>query len=267
MKIFTTSSYLSFFKDQMNLNKGIRGYQARIAGAVGVHSSYLTRVLNGSVHLTPDQAANLCDFWNLGSDETDYFTTLVNLARAGTSTLRKLLQKQLEEIRIKSEDLSRHFTDAETIQQQGQSLYYTTWYLPAIHMLLLVPGYQTIEAITGRLQISRALATSALQLLEGVGLASKDSKNIWTCKEMDMHLSNRSLWASIHHVNWRQRSTLKIQELDAEALHFSGVHTLSKKDFVKLKHLLIQYFEQFRKIAGPSDSEDIFYIGADLYKI
>ena len=50
-------------------------------------------------------------------------------------------------------------------------------------------------------------------------------------------------------------------------LHYSSILTLSKKDCLKIKELIIQLIKDKEKILIPSPNEDILCLNLDLFKL
>jgi len=266
MTIFSIEDYRSIIREKIEENKALRGYQARLSEAAGVHSSYISRVINSHVQLTLDQAANLAEFWQLESDETDYFLDLVLLERSSSTVLKARTQKRLSAIRRSHENLASRFSNSRVLEAQDNSIYYSAWYFSAVHMLLTIPQYRSAKEISIRLLLSKELVQTVLETLEKLGLVHLVGSQ-WRVLQFDLHTPKDAVWARAHHGHWRQKSALKIQEFDSEATHYSGVHTLSKSDAVKLKHHVLQFLEKSRKIIAPSPEEKLFFLGCDFYEV
>lgn len=72
--------------------------------------------------------------------------------------------------------------------------------------------------------------------------------------------------AGIQHEHWRQKSALKIQEADPDAVHYSGVQTLSLADARGLRSLVMQFLEDSRRLVERSSTEEeICFLGCDFY--
>lgn len=266
MKIFENRSYVGVIRHRIAENSRVRGYQARLAEAAGVHSSFFSRVLAESVHLTPDQAANLASFWRLTADETDYFLGLVNLARASSPSLRAIVERQLLELKEKNEDIASRLKKAKKIHPAENGIYYSSWHFSAIHMLALVPQFSSAQKIAERLGISETVVVSSFQTLAELGLVEREG-SMWKVRERDVHLTNKALWAPIYHSVWRQRSAYRALERHEDDLRFSALHSLSYADFKQIKEDIRLVIEKIRNIAGPSKEEDVFVVNFDAYRL
>ena len=266
MSLFAMTDYRAFIREKINENGKVRGYQARLSEAAGVHGSYISRVINSHVHLTSDQGANLAEFWRLDSEETDYFLDLVLLERSTSSALKTRIQQRLAKVRRSRENLARRFSSSHAISSENRGVYYSAWYFSAVHILLTIPEFRTVSKIAARLLLSPDLVQQVLETLEKMGLTER-SNTQWRTLQTDVHIAEQKMWARIHHSHWRQKSALKIQEMDPAAVHYSGVHTLSKADALKLKNEVIQFLERSRKIITPSPEEKLVFLGCDFFEI
>jgi uncharacterized protein (TIGR02147 family) len=254
MSVYEYNDSLDYLKDCIEQNRN-RGFHGQLAKAAGMHPSYLSRILHGSIHLTPDQAAGLCNFWNFDRDETNYFLNLVHLTRAGTPTLRKILENDLKAIRVKHEDLGA-LLPAEKIDLQKENLYYSAWYYCAVHVLLTIPNMQTETAISEKLNLPLFQVRKILASLEALNLVKKTSSK-WQPTKNNVHLTNESWMAAIHHIHWRMKISDRIQFRNPEDLHYTGVHTLSRSDFKKIKNLLLETLVKVDKVVRPSTEEEL----------
>jgi len=57
----------------------------------------------------------MCRFWKLDEDEAEYFLLLVSLARASSPHLKSIVQRRLTELKLRTEDLSQRFNQAQTL--------------------------------------------------------------------------------------------------------------------------------------------------------
>lgn len=255
MNVYEYTDYLTYLKECLEQNRNQRGFHAHLAQAAGMHPSYLSRILHESIHITPDQAARLCHFWNFDRDQTNYFLNLVHLARAGTPHLKKILETELNALRAKHEDLGAQLP-AEKIDLQKENLYYSAWFYGAIHVLVTIPHLQTETAIAEKLNLPVSQVRVLLESLEGMELVKK-VKNKWEPTKQNIHLSNTSWMAAIHHIGWRTKIAERIQFRNPEDLHYTGVHSLSRQDFKKIKDLLLEALLSVDKVVRPSREEEL----------
>src|SRR4051812_24470031 len=76
-----------------------RGYQARLAGRAGCHPSFLSQVLGGRAHLSQEHVLAIAHYLALSYAETEYFLTLLDGERAGSTPLRQHYTRKRKELR------------------------------------------------------------------------------------------------------------------------------------------------------------------------
>src|SRR5688500_3076235 len=88
-KLFTYSDYKAYLRDWIRAHphRG-RGIKSRLARTAGCQVAYLSRVIERDAHLSLEQAMSLQGPLGHGRGEAKYFLLLVELARAGTQSLR-----------------------------------------------------------------------------------------------------------------------------------------------------------------------------------
>jgi uncharacterized protein (TIGR02147 family) len=261
MNVFTYASYITYLKDKIFSESEVRGYHAKISKEAGLHPSYLSRVISEATHLTPEQAAGLCYFWKFDKDQTSYYMLLVHHARAGTALLKKFIEEDIQALRNKYNNLGERLP-AEKMNLQTENIYYSAWYYSAIHTLLMIPEYQTETALIKKLNFSSIEIGKILTQLESLNLIKKSGSK-WITTKNNIHLSNQSWMAAVHHVNWRTKITDKIQFRNPDDLHYTGLHSLSKKDVIKIKNILMDTLVEVDRTIRPSKEEEICYLMMD----
>jgi uncharacterized protein (TIGR02147 family) len=267
MSVFEYLDYKAFLAAQLKAHRRERGYQAKMAKAASCNSSYLSSVVRGSNHLTPDHADGLCRFWHFSDLESGYFLTLVHLARAASKGLRERLQKQAATLRKQQERLDQRLgrTQAEMAIEQA-ARYYSAWYFSAIHFLVGIPRFQSPRAIAERLQLSMDLVHATLASLAEMGLVRREAEH-WARTEHNLHLSQDSSMAAIGHTHWRQRSVMRFPEETERGLFYSGLHTLSAEEFRQVKELLTNSLARTREIVGESKDEELYCLNCDWFRV
>lgn len=265
MNVFEYDDYNKFFSDLLADKGKERGFQSKLAKAAQVHPSFLSRVFNQSTHLTPDQAAGICEYLSFDRDETAYFINLVHLARAGTNTLKNLIQNDLQELRGKREEL-KNLLSAEETETSNFDIYYTAWYFSAVHMITLIPEFRTEKKIASRLGLSLEATKSILNTLKALDLVRSDNGK-WTPSKTNVHRPDSNYMAGVHHLNWRMKLSEKIQLRTPRELHYTGVHILSQSDYEKIKGSIRKMLTEVDRTVRKSDEEEIVCLSVDFAKI
>ncbi len=263
--IWNTFDYVEILTDKLKQNEHIRGYQGLLAKAAGAHASYFSRVLQEEVLLTLDQAASLSEFWKLNYEEAQFFLCLVSYKRAANSSLKEILKRRIEELRARQEDLATRFSRNSPPLSGNLTVYYSAWYFSAIHIALTVPNLRSVAALAKRFALEPKLVEMVLATLEGLGLAKKNSKNEWVTLVFDLHLNHAEYFSSTHHAHWRMLAANKVFQPSENALHYSGVHSLSRKDFVKIRRQLVDEITHVRNKVASSAEEEVVSFALDWY--
>ncbi len=266
MPVFEYSDYKEFLKDQISSHKHIRGYLSRLAEAAKCQKSYLTQVIKGHVHFTPEHAMGASTFWDFSESETDFFVELVHFARTDHGDLKRRITKRLKLIREEQENLSKRFSTSALQEPEIQQLYYSNWVYCALHILVSIPQFQTISEISKRLNLPNELAKSSLEELKKLGLVEYE-KQRWKFRGSNLHLAKGAALLPTHHHNWRARAVLDSQNHLTDGIHYTAVQTLTLTDFEKIKTLLLQALDQQRKIVLASEEDEMACLALDWFKI
>lgn len=266
MNIYDYDNYKLLLLEYIKLNQAIRGYQGKLAEAARCSPSYLSQALKGKQELTPDQAINLAVHLNLNQHETEYFLTLVNFSRAVNPPLKDFLRQQLQALKEAQNKLSVRIKQSANAKDL-EAEYYSSWMYAAVHLITSSEDYQEPEAISLRLGIPILRIKKILSKLEAMDLIEK-KKGKWVYKNSAAHLPDDSHMTELNHLHWRNRAILDVQKGSGnESLHYSSTFTMSKKDYVKLKKLLLDTVENSRKLIGSSGTDELYSFNCDLFKV
>lgn len=266
MTLFEEADYKKVLLIKIEENSAVRGYKTQLAHAAGCQKSFLSQVLYSHIHLTPDHALGIANFWKLSADERDYFLELVQRDRASSPALRGLAEARIREIRRRNQDLATRFQKTKPLEEAQQALYYSSWHWSAIHILLTVPNFRTAAAIARRLQLSEDFVVRCLENLKAMELIEQRG-NEWQVTQNDIHLPQDSPLTAMNHSNWRNRAVADSQMRLPDSLHYTALHSLSRKDFEALKSMLMSFLDQSRKIVRESAEEELVCFCLDWFRV
>lgn len=264
MTLASTLNYREYILEKVRQNKNVRGYRSQLAKAASCHSSYFSHILKGEAQLTPDQAAALSDFWHLNKRDSEYFITLVNLERASTPSLQKKLRERLNELRqIDTELPSVEVADVKMTYEQAV-LYFSSWYMSAIHRALDIPELRTTHAISSHLSLPFDLVEKALESLQDMKLAYRNGHD-WKSNDKGFHLNrNRELMGAFHS-SLRNRARYAYDRSSNNNVHFSAVIAISKKDSRELHDAIKKKIADATKICLKSQPEELVGVTVDYF--
>jgi uncharacterized protein (TIGR02147 family) len=265
---FEFKSYKAYLR-KIKQDKASRGLLTRLAKAAGCELSYLSRALSSKVQLTMDHAYLIAEELKLAGLEREYFLTMVEHERAASPAYREHLKRKLKSLQTQNEDLSQKTQLPLVPLDQAQFLYHSSWLYCAVHLLVSIPEFQSVEAIARRLNVKPAQIESVLHQLEQMGFVRRAgaASAKWEYLAGASHTSKNSPLVPLHHANWRNRAILDAQDFTSESLHYSGVLSLSTSVYETLRQKLVDMIEEIEREAGPSPSEDLVNINIDAYRV
>lgn len=263
--IFTYHDYKKYLSNALNSGAG-RGLRSRLAEALHCQPAFISRVLNSHAHFSQEHGMVINRFLQHSEAEAHYFILLLQLGRAGSKLLEEYYKKQIQEIQEKRQLISERIQVKQGLSKEDQMIYYSAWYYAAIHILLLVPAFQTKAVIARHLKLSLPLVSECLDFLVSVGLASLENERYKTGAAR-IHLSKDSPMISKHHTNWRIKAIQSLDCVGKEDLHFSGPICISEEDAGKIKKKLLDLLEQTEPMIRLSTEEAMFCFSMDFFKI
>lgn len=261
------NDYKLLILDDISDHSNEKGYRSRLADGMGCQRTYLSQVLHSHIHLTPDHAYHLSEFWKLRELHQEYFLELVNLARAGTPKHRHWIEQKMLALKNKHNDLSERFSQPSLKGQEGEAKYYSNWIWAALHISSSVPRLQSVESLSQRFHLPVVLIQSVLDELVRMELVEKINGHYRITKK-SIYTPKGSIHTWSHHSNWRMKAIENIHRYDSNALHYSSLYSMNLKDFQKLKTMCTDFIEKSREVVIDSEKEeDVICFNLDLFQV
>lgn len=266
INLFQFSSYKSAMKHLLR-GKEHRGALSRAAEAIGCQRSYLSRVMNSKVQLTPDQAYLLARHWSITGLQAEYFQALVELERASDRHYRDAVQARIDQMRKAHESLTEKLKrPLPNIQSEQQALYFSSWVWSALHFLTSSPECQTVARLSARLGLPDAVVISYLEQLEKMGMVRRDHQR-WIYGGGHFHLPSNSPYTVMQHQNWRSRAVIDSQNSNSGGIHYTNIQTISQEDFRRTKALFLDFIDDCKSIFDPSEPGTAIAMTCDFFEI
>lgn len=263
--VFEFSDYKMFLTRTIDSPAGGgRGVRSQMAKAAGCQLPYVSHVLNGDSHFSPEQLEGIGEFLGLSDEEKDFLLVLLQISRAGTPSLRSFYARKMKSLSEKYISIKSRIKPKASIQSLDQMTYYSHWSYAAVHMLSTIPEFQSVQPIAHRLGLSLAKVRSIVDFLETRKLVKFQNGKI-TPLEMDLHLGEESAAIVHHHTNWRLKAIESLGERDPNEIHYSLVFTASRQDLKKLRSLLLSAIKDCADIIRPSSEEEIACFNLDFF--
>jgi uncharacterized protein (TIGR02147 family) len=264
--LFEAGDYKDYLQTRIRENSAIKGYKTALASAAGCQKPYFSQVINSHIHLTPEHAMGLALYWNLNEKETEYWLTLVHLARTSFPPLVRSLNAKLEMIRKESRDLARRYPSAAIEEFEQQSVYYSSWIYGAIHLLVESPFYRSPQALAKRLHLPVEVVNRKAADLERIGLLRKNEGKYESTNRF-LHLPKESPLNLTSHHNWRSQALLDVSDEQPDSVHYTAVQALSRADALAVRSLVLEFLDAQRKIVAPSPSEEAYCLTLDWFLV
>lgn len=264
MVIWEYDSYKFFIEKWMlTLPKRGHGTGARIAKLLGIHTTMVSHILRGNSHFSVEQALKLSEeLFTFNALETRYFVLLVQKDRAANHSSRDFFARQIEELRVRALNISERMPTQRNLEPKDQAVFYSDWYYSGIRLLTALPGVHTVESLAAQIELPNTLVKRVLEFLVETGLVI-DEQGRFSIGEAQTYVGADSIFVNRHHANWRLRVLSRINNPNAQDLRFTNTVTLSRKDFLSIRELLIKTIAEFRKQAGPSPPENMACLTLD----
>lgn len=267
ISIYDYQDYKKYIKDWINLgpNNG-RGQRIKLAQAIGCQTPFITHVLTGEYNFGPEQAEACARWIGLSDDDTEFFVLMVLKQRSGSRQAESFFERQLIKRRNEENVLKKRLRIKEGLSPEDQLQYYSQWQYAAIHMAVLNPKLQSIEALQAYFQLPRAQVFSILEFLAEVKLIEIKSGSIKVISPV-IHLEKSSALLVFHHTNLRLKAIEAIKQKNMNNLHYSSVVSLSEADYEWARSKIALLLQELADKIKDSEDEALAVLNFDLFKI
>lgn len=264
--VFDSTDYRQYLELKAGGADRRTGIKAQIAKALRCQPTYVSQIFGGKADLSIEQAESLNEHFGHSKEESHYFLLLVQRERAGTKSLERYFEAQLQEIRDKRLVLTQRLGAKERLSDLDQATYYSSWVYAAVHIAVTIQGLRSREALAGHLALPIAKVTEVLDTLMAMGLVEKSDAG-YTSARQQIRLGNDSKNILRHHTNWRLQAAESLDREQLTDLHYSGVVSLSRDDVVKIKSLLLDAIQRAQSIVRDSNEEELCAIAVDWFSM
>ena len=267
LNLFEFSSYKRFLIEYIKAQKAAgRGLRSKLAQVAGCNTTYMSQVLNGSANLSQEQGEAICRFLGLTGEETEFLLCLIDSARAGTNSLKALLQKKIERMQAARLVVKDRVEIKEHLDPLSQATYYSHWGYAAIHMLVTIPEFRTEARVIERLNLPPQQVRRMIEFLISCGLLRSEA-GVLVAGRTQIFLGQDSPMIVQLHNQWRLRAMLSVEKNEIEELHMTSTMSLSKDDFFKVREILLNAGNQSMNVARESKEEELVAMSLDFYRV
>lgn len=249
---------------------GTRFTFEKMALACGIQKTYLSKVLNSSTHLNPDQLFSACEFLKLSPGETEFILLLRDSEVAVNSKRASLLKVKITKIRnenMKTESAIQVAHEGSVESNKWE--YYTDVDLQLVHMFMTVPEYsKDPNQICSKIGIDAHRLQAVLLKLQNWRIVQFRG-GIYKVNDPKLHLPEDSPVFLAFGILNRIKTIEKIRQAKAEKgddYFFSVMFSASKKLQGKFKRKFLDLIKELQSEVIDSKSEEIYQLNIDFFK-
>jgi uncharacterized protein (TIGR02147 family) len=265
MDLFKYNDYRDLVSETLKARFG-HGARAKLATALQTHPGYISQVLSKSkIHFSAENLMKVSSFLGLSNPEEEFLMALLQLERSGSVELEQFWRQRVEVLRRQFQKVEKQVTASRELSDAAKAIYYSHWSYSAVHMVVSIDAFSSPQEIAHRLRVSGELATKVLAFLTENGLVSTRAGR-YEIGKTRIHLKADSPLVRTHHHNFRTKALVALEDDSEFNLNYSAVLTLSKKDAIKIRSMLLEFLKEAEVILGPSENEDIVGLNLDLFR-
>jgi uncharacterized protein (TIGR02147 family) len=264
--IFEFTHYRAYLKHKLG-GAGLRtGQRKALAEHLKVHTTFVSQVILEKADFSLEQADSANAYFGHSPDESEYFLWLVLKDRAGTKELKARWDEKIQQMRAKYLNIGERLDHQGEVSLHDQARFYSSYLYAAIHVLVSIPDFQSIEALAKLLNRSHQEISEKIQFLIRIGLVVEDAGRLRHGNQ-HIHLSADSHLINQHHCNWRLRAMHSIENPFKNDLHYSAAVTLSMADTYTVKNSIIKNLQENIKTISSSKEEVAYVYNIDFFLI
>lgn len=268
MKIYKYIDYALYLKDYIaNRPRNGRGEISKMAAEIGVHTTLMSLILSGQRDLSAEQCFDLSRYLNLTDSEQEFFSTMVQYRRAGSSRLKSHLRAKLQSQRDAAIKAERHFEHEKKLTEHHQTQFYSSWIYSAIRLFCTTEERgKSLDQIVEKFSLTRQKAIKHLEFLLQAGLivTEEDRYKMGVSRTF---LERGSVSLSKHHTNWRLRAIQKIDDLSDQEMMFTSPISVSREDFENIRSEISTLIKNVSARVKDSPAEEVACLNIDLFYV
>jgi uncharacterized protein (TIGR02147 family) len=266
MLIYEFTDYKRFLNAQIaQMPKKGRGQARRLAEHLGVHAVVVSQVLAGQRDFTHEQSLEVALYFGLDARATDYLTTLVLKARAGTKKLEAHLSARLTELREEALKLKNRIPEHRKLSEEDMAIFYSNWFYSGVRLITELKGFSDIDSIATYFGLGRAKVGAIMQYLVSRGLCREDARGRFSIGATSTFIDADSPFVNNLHRNWRLKALERLPARKENDFLYSAPCTISKKDKDAFREELTRFVASFVKRAQGSETEQLTCLNIDWF--
>ncbi len=264
INLYNHKDYKSYIEASLKLRG--HGAKKKLATFADIQESFLSQVLRADAELSLEQGDKVNQFFEHTSEEAHYFLLLIQKRRAGTASLKSYFQHMIDDILIKQKNLKEQIKAKSEVSNQDREKFYSSWQFAAVQVATSIKEFQTVRALSQKLNIPEKRLNEILEFLLSTGLVVRNG-NALDMGTQSTHIGKDSTLVYKHHANWRLRTLQELEKQNVEQLHYSTVMSLSHEASEQIKNDLTKAIKQSNQTMESSKEEALYSLCVDFYEL
>jgi uncharacterized protein (TIGR02147 family) len=268
LKLFETKNYRDFLEGFIKSQpRSGHGYKLKIATALKVHPTFVTQVLKYRKTFSKEQAYAVAEFIGMTDLEKDYFLTMVEWDRAGTTSLKKFIEAKLVKLREESEKIKNRVQVFSTMSESDQAVFYSQWFYSALRLSCGLERKTTTKSLAVEFDLPLELVSNVVRFLVSRGLIIENSDQTLKVGPQNTFLPSDSPLVSRHHMNWRLKAMERHSRLGVDELAFSAPVTLAENEIAEIRLMCLDFIQRVSKKVAKSPPQKLACINIDWFRV
>lgn len=266
MWISEFKNYKAFLKAVLKtFPKAGRGQSRRLAEHLNVAPIVVSQILSRDRHFTADQALKVCEFFGFDEATSEYFLYQVSIERADTKTLKEFYRKKMQKLRDEAQRIKSHVQGKDVLSDFDKAVFYSNWFYSGVRILISIPGYQNIEAISQYFGLDRNKVGEIVSFLISTGLIVEEKGKL-RLGQRSTHIPDDSPLVNNHRRNWRQKAIEKFSSPSEADLFYVSLVSISEKDVETVRKEIMELIKKFSARVAPSAEEKLMCLNIDWFE-
>jgi uncharacterized protein (TIGR02147 family) len=242
----------------------------RIAEALRIQKTYVSRVMRKQAHFHADQLFSVCEFLKLSEDETAYLLLLLEYERASSPGRKKMILGQIHRLQTdrKKFEKSRHAKMLDPAPGDPYADYYLEPRAPLIHMYMTIPEYrQNPPKIKADLGVSERQFKKVLALLERLDIIRwNPTKKYYDLLIDHLHLRETSPLSFPSEQLTRMMSIEHMKRLsEDQRFCFSLTFSADAKTRAFVHEEFLKFLRRSEAVIQEAPAEAVYHLAFDLF--
>lgn len=267
MDIFQSENSIVALSKLLEFKESVgRGQKTKLAGHLGVSSSFISQIMKGSKVLTLEQGIMISEFFNLGEDQREYFLLLVQRERSGHSQLTKFFNQKIASFKKQIIKVDKTLKVENKVSDKDKILFYSDWLYSAIFLLCSLEGYQNEDQIFKYFNLPESRVRTCLNnLLEMKVLEVSGGKILPT--NQHLYLSGDDPLVYQHHKNFRLAAFNRhSQDLKDHELLLTIPLSIAKKNAPLVRKEILKLAEKLKEYVEGDEPDSLMGLNIDWYE-